>query len=64
MTFRQAQKLKPRRSFVLFAGAKFRFIRLEKMAGVWFVVIEDERNHYDKLLMSSCAVVERIKEKV
>ena len=53
MTYREARKLKPDKSYVSFAGQNFVFHRLVKNAGVWMVEIWDEPNHIDVLILSS-----------
>lgn len=52
MTFREARKLKKRKSYVMFAGSKYLFIHLQKIEGIWMVVIEDKPNHEALLLLS------------
>jgi hypothetical protein len=57
MTFAQAKKLKKGKSFVWYAGARYKFVRLEKELGCWFIIINDEPpgKHEDRLLLASVA---------
>ena len=58
MTHKQAKKLKPGKSNVWYAGAWYRFVRLERLAFGWYVVIWDEppSKHEDRLNIESVSL--------
>jgi hypothetical protein len=52
MTFKEARKLK-KGNFVWYLGRKHKFIRLEKIAGNWYVVANTAAVETKRLLLNS-----------
>jgi hypothetical protein len=53
MTYKQARKLKKKKSYISFAFKNYLFIRLQKMDNLWMIVVEDSPGNEILLLLSS-----------